>query len=933
MSSKVFEQTLSNLSAQDRKRVRQNREAKVTADTLLLAKNLVAPHYSEQQTRVTRDGTPIPDESDISKMFKAASTSIRDARNILKSSPELCMGIDIYIAGLLSPNDVSAPDLNIISNMGGELAGVKSKLIEVVRDWAKNEYKIDSRLKEWVFRAKYLQGAVPLAVIPLTAIDNIINESDKEKRKVALESYDSTEYFNKGIHKSTGLLGAGLNAGQSQKRVTMLTALKKVAMEGASTGAGENYINISPEQKSMINKTITDKSLANRTIEAISNIFIHDNVEALKMPTIAAAAVRNSIKKRYSPLYNLALEDDVANADIVEQNGRAIELKDGKLVYPDRHYNLNEVVNIRPADIYENVGHPIIMEFPYDSCFTIAPPGLPDRHLGYIIALDSTGNPLTLGEDDISYPDPSDISMQTSSGVMGTQMLSQIADASIDGMSNLRYGALSNASSRLFSTFLVADLKERMKNGLYNGIELDVKFTHAFLEQMWKRAMMGQQVQFLYMPVELLTYIAFEYNEMGMGESKLIKHRDIAIVASTVQLANALTAVNNSIQHKKATIGFDDDEIDAFDTVEKLQQFIVRSQWANTLFTSSNTQDQLNHILNSGWHFAYENGNGAFPGTTFDIEYLTREANQIDNEYLDRVNKRLIMLSGVSPEIVDMSQEVEFAQTYITGHMLRAQQAALEQQVLCKALTRFIQSFCLNSQIIIKKLYNIIKEAKTAQGSPLKGTKKNERELIEEFIESLETSLPKPDTTKLEAQKDNLATHEEYIDKVLEYYFNDPLFDSSEVGEKLGEKLDLVKSVWKTSYMRNILQTNNLVPPQFQALHGNVDDEDFIDPFIEGEQIVKNFSKLAIQHENEISRLRARNDLIVEQIQERVEGGEGGDGDSDDSSSSDDTSDTSTDDNNTDTDSGGGDDANAEPAADDSGDDLFGDGGADNPLG
>ena len=86
--------------------------------------------------------------------------------------------------------------------------------------------------------------------------------------------------------------------------------------------------------------------------------------------------------------------------------------------------------------------------------------------------------------------------------------------------------------------------------------------------------------------------------------------------------------------------------------------------------------------------------------------------------------------------------------------------------------------------------------------------KKNERELIEEFIESLETSLPKPDTTKLEAQKDNLATHEEYIDKGLEYYFNDPLFDSSEVGEKLGEKLDLVKSVWKTSYMRNISAIN-----------------------------------------------------------------------------------------------------------------------------
>lgn len=930
--NKVFERKLTALSEADKVRFSRNNESKLSSETLLLARNLVAPHYTEMQHRTTKDGTPIPDEADLSKMFKSASTSVRDSRNILKSSPELCMGIDIYISGLLSPNDVSAPDLNITSNLTGELQPFKSAMIDVIREWAKEEYKIDSRLKEWVFKAKYLQGAVPLVVIPLTAIDKIINEEDKSKRKLALESYDSdTGLFKNGYHNCTGLLGAGINSTAKAREQNSKSVFSALKMESASANSEyDNSITISSDQKEGIRKqlialagnkgaTIGD-AVAKRTIDAISQIFIHDNVEALKMPNIAAVAARKSIKKRYSPLY--AMEDAAADADLVQENGRTIDLEQGKLIYPDRSYSFREVVNIRPSDMYDNVGHPIVQEYPYDCCFPISPPGLPDKHLGYIIALDSTCSPLSMGEDN-GPMDPSDVSMQTSSGVMGTQMLSQIGDASIDGMSNYRYGALNNASNRLFNSFLVADLKERLKNGLYNGVELDIRFTEVFLEQMWRRAMIGQQVQFLFIPTELLTYIAFEFNPLGMGESKLAKHRDIAIIASTVQLANALTAVNNSIQHKKATIAFDDDELDAFDTDEKLKQHIVRSQWSNALFSSSNSQDQLNHILNSGWHFAYENGNGVFPGTSVDIEYLTREANQIDNEYLDSVNKRLIMLSGVSPEIVDMSQEVEFAQTYITGHMLRAQQAALEQVVLCKSLDKFIQNFSLNSKIIITKLLEIIKQGRAVENSTLKNSRKTDQELIEIFIESISTGLPKPDTTKLEAQKENLATHEEFVDKVIEYYFDDPLFASSEMGEKLGDKLDLFKAVWKSSYMRNILQTNNLVPKQFQALHGNMDAEDFIDPFIESETIIKNFSKLALAHDGVVSKLRVRNDKIATNNEDRATaalGGEGGSSSSPEPEPSDDNKPE-------------GGDGDKQPGADDDGSDIFNDDANSNPLG
>ncbi len=935
---KVFKKSWLNLAA---KKSSESQQEKTTGgyspETMLLARNLVAPVYNEQPHRTTKEGLPIPEDTDISRMLKVASTSVRDARNILRSSPELCMGIDIYIAGLLSPNDVSRPELTITSNLSGELSSIKSSMLDVIRDWAKNEYKIDGRLKDWVFRAKYLAGAVPMMIVPLTEIDRVISEKDKDKKKVKMESYDSSKdgsmFSKNGFYKSTGILGAGLgdNSRTSRNTETVFKQLKMESVEAIEFN--DCFINLDTEQKTQINKIFKDEpDFGKRTIDALNNIFVHDNPEIFKVPRIAQAIARKNILSRFSPLNALAQEsaDATANADIVQANGKTIELKEGELVYPDRNFSLNEVISIRPVDIYDNVGHPMPIELPYDSTYPVSPPGLPEKHFGYLVAMDSSGNPLTVGEEGMTYPDPSDIAMQTSSGVMGTQMLSQVADASVDGISNLRYGALNNASNKIFNNFLIADIKERLRNGMYKGVELDIRFTHAFLEQMWKRAMAGQQVQFIFVPTELMTYFAFEYNDLGMGESKLIKHKDVAIIASTVQIANALASINNAIPHKKVTLSFDDDEIDAFDTDEKLKQYIVRAQWANALFTSSNTQDQLNQILNSGYHFVYENGNGAFPGTSFDIEYMNREVAMIENEFLDRVNKRLITLSGVSPEIVDMSQEVEFAQTYITGHMLRAQQAAIEQEVLCANTTKFIQSFALHSQIILKELLNIVKNYRNSKDSTIAKSKKEDADYVRDFIESIETSLPKPDTTKINAQQENLETHEKLIDKCIEYYFDDPLFESSEIGEKLGERKDLFKSVFKMSYMRGILQSNNMVPPQFQMLHGDVDDEDRVDPFTESETIVKNVSKLALQHEGEISKLRVRNDRVVENIEAKAEAAGG------DNSNDSNDPEPSSDDEPSDSNAGGSGGDDGTPPTDDQDDDLFGDdagGGSDNPLG
>ena len=132
--------------------------------------------------------------------------------------------------------------------------------------------------------------------------------------------------------------------------------------------------------------------------------------------------------------------------------------------------------------------------------------------------------------------------------------------------------------------------------------------------------------------------------------------------------------------------------------------------------------------------------------------------------------------------------------------------------------------------------------------------------------------------------------------------------------------------------MRGVLQSNNLVPPQFQMLHGDVDEDNRVDPFLESEMIVKNVTTLALQHEAQISGLKVKADNTMEAIAAKAEGASNGD---DTSTDTGDGSDTSVD---SEPESSGDGDGGTPPAEDtgDDGDDLFGDGadsGDDNPLG
>src|SRR5690606_14541322 len=84
---------------------------------------------------------------------------------------------------------------------------------------------------------------------------------------------------------------------------------------------------------------------------------------------------------------------------------------------------------------------------------------------------------------------------------------------------------------------------------------------------MLSRALKGQMTTMLFVPAELLIYIAFDYNEYGVGKSILEDAKDLAAHRAAVQVANVIGATKNAIPGKDITISLDQELRDVEEAV------------------------------------------------------------------------------------------------------------------------------------------------------------------------------------------------------------------------------------------------------------------------------------------------------------------------------------------------------------------------------
>lgn len=833
---------------------------------------------SSSALSVTRSmsGIPIPHSQNLVSNYHKTVNDQQDIRNILAMNPDAQLAIDIMVHGTLSPNNTLEAQLTYTSEYD-KIGPIKSSLLSSIQEVINRHTKLEDTLPRILQDAKYDVGSYAMLVIPVNRIREMIQNVSRQ-----------TEIRNDGsgtyrVQDKVRTYGHGIHFESAQLERTLQTELNKAtAIKVNTTDKGMKFESHTHSLKDRDRKKINKP-----------DFYIHDDLSAITLSKILRK--RKLDMESYSTLESL---DDFSTYKVESATVHAGHIDE---VADNKTYSIEDAIRIHEDFNYESMDLPHYQHIPHGSIFVVHVPGNPEEHIGYFIAYDMSGNPVSSSLDYKTY-NPNMNPMMTNDA--NTSDMGNVVNYSAG---NLEYGpqnamaAQQNQAEKaeVFMALMQDKLVEKIREK--DGEDISLAEHKTLFSIMFSRLLANKQTQLVYVPASLLTYVAFEYDDNGNGVSLVTKHKTIGILNSALTLANTNAAINNAVDPKDVRITFDDDETDFDKTTSLILGNITRNTMvAQQLLMSTDTNRQMEHLAQRGYQVSFEN-HAHFPGTSVEINNLDRERSIPDTDLIDSTKALLIQSLGSTPEVVDMARNVEFASSYFQSNLTAARRAIADQKIFTKFLNKFIRSYVLNAPLILKWLISEVD--KSRESNPAIQDMRTV-DVVKAFINSIEVKLPKPDMVKTELLVSAIEQHEKLVDTILKYTISEDAISGDLVGDKLTNALEMVRGEVKTLIMGEWLASNNMLSDGFFKALFNQDKEELDNIMIKMEKQQEFVLDFLSDHkavlENAIAKVNRKVEAMEEAMGEESSGGSdsgfGSSSDSDDSSSdssSDDDSDDS----------------------------------------
>lgn len=784
-------------------------------------------------------GQVAPDPIMLQRISDATASNTADYDNIMQLLPDVRQARDIIVASILSPKDLTSVDLVYKVEESELPAEMTGQLLEIIKTYFEKEYKIDQYLEEMLAEALFDVGSYSLLVVPESSIDQVINGN----RTYSAEDISSHEGFMVGGEfQSMGVIGP----------------------RDINEVVGTKFNSLSFES----NVISVEASIQDVTKYWGSNFRITDNINAIKIPDIRnklrKQAIRQNIGRYSKGLENIQNEmvfsaEEISSFDDQQQfsdiNSLPPEEKRQKVreanqlindLYVSRGSSTVPVRRLKSGDQINRptVGHPMISKLPAECIIPVHLPSDPKEKLGYWLILDANSNFVSKDHRIDHFRNLENLSSrngQTSSNAISNSLIMEstvrVMGADSDNMDR-------EGLDRLFQTYIdeaESDLKRRLRNGVYGD---DVKL--ARVEEVWRimlhRQLNNQATQLLFVPAEMITYIAFQYNEYGIGESLLEKGKILAGMRSALTFTHMMGSMKNSIGTRNVKIRLDETDPDPDATIEAIQHTDAMHNSFQMPLTNSSPTDQIQYIAMSGTNYTIE-GHPGYPETTMDVEYRAGDRPGVDTEFRDELRKLHYMSMGADPDIVDRSTEMDFAATVINGNTMFTKRNYIKQLIFTGFVSDFMRKVCVNSGIILSDMKAVIGEYKDDVRKLMadrQATNLTFRDIIDEFLDSFRVELPAPDTLKTRRLAESYQEFENSLELTFKNYVPDGMLQAIIAKYQLTIDEQTLEGIIRSSIGRHWMQNNNMLPELESLL-----DPDTSEAFALGDGVITHIEKLA----------------------------------------------------------------------------------------
>jgi hypothetical protein len=766
----------------------------VRSDTALAAtlSKLVTPRDNSNQSALKNASSTQSARTIFEDKSLNISRKTTDAESAMQLFPDLELAAQILISSIISPKDMSTGEIIFTAPDGILPPEVTGTLISKIKEYFDKDYKIKPLVPKILREALFGSGSYPIAVLPESSIDDIINGFSNPSME-SMSEYVSSD----GVPRSTGFLGNPALEETQKKSNFCLEAF-------------------SDKTTAIYNSVLTIKT--NKKTTAFENAFLHvtDNPNALKIPLAIQAATaskaKNIISNKVNNTNNGVIKDTVKIYPGFESDKKLTGSQLKSLIYKNKSKKSLSLVRVKTADqaSRKSVGAPLVLRLPSESVIPVHIPGNEEQHVGFFVLLDMEGNPIKNNSTATGFDGLSG----SSKGNELQSILLERANHSLNGadsFNSLTY----DQSTQIYTDIVETDLKERLAKGIY-GKNITLGSNSEIYRIMLARALSNQYSQLLYLPSELVTYFAYKYDKNGIGKSLLDDMRILNSLRGMTMFARVMASIKNSIGITDVKLKLDESDPDPQKTIEIAMHEISKTRQQFFPLGTNQPADLVDWIQKAGYQYTFE-GHPGIPDV--NIEFGERNSNysKPDQDLDDELKKRTIQSIGLSPETVDNGFGAEFATTVVANNLLLSKRVMQIQEHITPQITDHARKVASNDTNLYDEIKLIIESNFDKMKSELNKEEFENMDkpsavhyLTDWFLNNFDTGLPQPNSITLETQMAAFKTYSEALDESIAAWVSTEIMASGMTGE-ISNQIDNLKAIIKAYYLRKWMAENNVM--------------------------------------------------------------------------------------------------------------------------
>lgn len=703
---------------------------------------------------------------------------IQDAERVRELAPEIPQAENIVVSSIMAPNDLQDTDPKFnIENMPHLNETVKTKICEYLSQYFNPTLKLNEKMTKSAKEALYRAGADVYLILPEDTLARLVKKYNmnvgKEDYQKCREIY-TEEHYKELLNEPVFSLkkeSTAVHIGTEKKTLPSIPIKKqeitssvyedkkdreykldeKYKQNGFFSGlesylkkelASEKY-----EPSEILNglETITAKIITK--FEEGDTLKISENPEVLRFGKAVRHYGKTMLGRRFEELY------DDANKTTTD---------------PDKY---EPIIDLTPytGNLNDQKGHPYCINIPAEAVIPVVIPGTRQEHLGYFILVDSLGHPIQanqymIGSNGCSISNRITAAYTAMFGTKKTQTTGVRSPYEFNASGYYNPQSFQkNAVTKVFNYVLDEMLRQKLHDVGLRHVSVDKYETIATC--MFYRLLENKQTSLVFVPENLITYIAFDYRDNGTGKSKLEDINFVLSLRVTLLVANMMALMKNAVARKEIEVSVDPKETNIMGLIDQIKQAVLTKYSLNL---STNVQETAMNILNQNISvrtLPHPNAQG------MDIKAndVQSQVPKADSELNDTISTWLTSLLDVPYAAMNQTNEYEYSRSVATTNLFFGKKIRNFQKILCQKYTELLQTYIRYSPELVSGIKKILAGQVSAEEkehavneTPLDNTsvttdhnsitKEQIQEYLVSIIKNLEISLPAPNIAPDKAQ-------------------------------------------------------------------------------------------------------------------------------------------------------------------------------------